>query len=434
MNIIFEDVLNAKNVLSNILHITNLIQSRTFSEYTKGEIFLKLENLQKTGSFKVRGAFYKIKKLLDEAKRNGVIEQFKEKGVIAASAGNHAQGVAFAAMLSGVKSKIVMPSWVTSSKYLATKGYKGEVIIKNMIDEPIDNMDMAIKEAQRISEEEGATYIHPYNDKDVIAGQGTIGMEIISQLNELGKKPDIVIVPVGGGGLISGIAIVLKKILGNHIKVYGVQSDKFPCVLKARELKITSDEIRAGIKIPMARGATIADGIAVETPGDLTNQIINEKYFVDDIVLVNDDEIAMAMLQFLERSKTLVEGAGATSLAAILSRKIDVKGKKVIAVVSGGNIDSLLLQRIINRELSREGRLVQIHGIIHDLPGELNGVMSIIASYGINIININCERFDPKVAPKDVRVEITLEISEKEVLKNILEKISNKLKYIFVIK
>ncbi|MCP8305518.1 MAG: threonine ammonia-lyase, partial [archaeon] len=416
-----EEIKNAKKVLSNIVHTTNLIQSRTFSEYTKGEVFLKLENLQKTGSFKVRGAYYKIKKLLDEAKKSGVIEEFKKKGVVAASAGNHAQGVAFAAMLSGVKSKIVMPVWVTSSKYLATKTYKGEVILKNTMGEPIERMDEAIKEAQRISEDEGAVYIHPYNDKDVIAGQGTIGLEIVGQLKDQGIRPDAVVVPVGGGGLISGISIALKKILGDSVKVYGVESDQFPCMLKARESKITSEGIRAGVRFPMMKGTTIADGIAVESPGDLTHEIVNERRFVDDLVVVSDDEIAMAMFRLLERSKTLVEGAGATSLAAILSKKIDVKGKKVVAVISGGNVNPLILPRIVRRELTRDGRLTRICGRIRDMPGELNRVISVVASHGTNIVDISCERYDPNIAPKDVEVEIALEILEKETLESILK-------------
>ncbi|MCP8310809.1 MAG: threonine ammonia-lyase [Candidatus Methylarchaceae archaeon HK02M1] len=398
-----------------------MIQSRTFSEYTKGEVFLKLENLQKTGSFKIRGAYYKIKKLLYETKKSGVIEDFKKKGVVAASAGNHAQGVAYAAMLSGVKSKIVMPVWVTSSKYLATKAYKGEVILKNKIGEPIEKMDAAIKEAQRISEDDGAVYIHPFNDKDVIAGQGTIGLEIVSQLKEEGIKPDAVVVPVGGGGLISGISIALKRILGNSVKVYGVESDQFPCMLKARESKITSEGIRAGVRFPMESGTTIADGIAVESPGDLTHEIVNERRFVDELVVVSDDEIAMAMFHLLERSKTLVEGAGAASLAAILSRKINVKGKKVVAVISGGNVNPFILSRIVRRELTRDGRLVRICGRIWDIPGELNRVISIIASHGTNIVDIKCERYDPNIAPKDVEVEIALEILEKGIVESILK-------------
>ncbi|MCP8323494.1 MAG: threonine ammonia-lyase [Candidatus Methylarchaceae archaeon HK02M2] len=430
VDIIFEEIQNAKKVISNVVHTTNLIRSRTFSYYTKGEVFLKLENLQKTGSFKLRGAYYKIKKLLDEAKKNGTIQEFMDKGVIAASAGNHAQGVAFAAMLSSVKSKIVMPVWVTSSKYLATKEYKGEVILEDM-NGPIENMNVAIKEAQRISEVDGAVYIHPYNDKDVIAGQGTLGLEIVCQLKELGIRPDIIVVPVGGGGLISGISIVLKKTLGDSVKIIGVESDQFPCMLKARESKITSELIRAGVKFPMARGATIADGIAVESPGDLTNEIVNEKRLVDDLVVVSDDEIALAMFRLLERSKTLVEGAGAASLAAILSEKIDVKGKNVVAVISGGNVDPIVLPRIIRRELIREGRLMRINGRIYDVPGDLNRVVSVVASHGTNIVDIQCKRYDPKIAPKHVEVEITLEILEKKVLENILQELSDRLKYDF---
>jgi len=387
---IFGHIKKARNVLKGVIHKTPLDKSRTFSEMAKAKcIYLKLENLQKTGSFKPRGAYYKIYMLSDAEKK---------RGVVAVSSGNHAQGVAYASSMQGVSAKIVMPIFAPISKILATKSYGAEVILYG------ETFDEAVKKVDEIIGKEGRILIHPYDDKYVIAGQGTIGMEIIEDL----KNPDVVVVPVGGGGLISGISIAIKKKLGDRVKIVGVQSDAYPGVLaKLRK-----------IKLPEKPRYTIADGIAIKKPGELTTKIIGE--LVDDLVTVSDDEIAHAIFLLLERAKTLVEGAGAVGLAAVLSGKINVEGKNVVVVISGGNMDMTRLIKIMNRELIIRKRLVKLYVSMPDVPGALSRLLSIIARTRINVVDIGIEKYSPHMEPSEALAEIIVEVPIEETLKKLI--------------
>jgi len=340
----------------------------------------------------VRGAYYKIYKLSDEAKK---------RGVITASAGNHAQGVAYAASMANVKAKIIMPIFASISKILATKNYGAEVVLYGQL------FDEALRKAFEIAETEKLTFIHTFDDPYIIAGHGTIGLEIISQL----RDPDIIVVPIGGGGLISGISIAIKKKLGNKVRVIGVQTEAFPAAY----------EFFKGVELEEKPFATIADGIAIKAPGELNEEIINE--FVDDIVLVDDSEIAEAIFLLLERGKTLAEGAGAASLAAIISNKIDVKGRKVVSVISGGNIDFRILVKIINQELVGFKRVIRIRAIIPDRPGALSKMLLILADARINIIDINTNRYDPAIEPYQASIELITEVPEEEKFNRLLEKL-----------
>lgn len=390
---IYDHIKKAKKVLSKFLHKTPLDSSKTFSRMTNAEgFFLKLENLQKTGSFKPRGALYKIINLSEDQRK---------RGVVAVSAGNHAQGVAFAASIYGVSAKIIMPIFAPISKILATRAYGAEVVLYG------ETFDEATTKVNEIIEKEGRVLVHPYDDPFVIAGQGTIGLEILEDL----KNPDIVVVPVGGGGLISGIAVALKKKLGDKVRIVGVQTEAYPGVLAAL----------GKAKLPERKMFTLADGIAVKKPGKITTQIIRE--LVDDLVTVNDKEIARAIFLLLERAKTIVEGAGAVSLAAILSGKIDVKGKKVVAILSGGNIDITKLVRILNRELILQKRLVKLTVIVPDVPGSLFRLLSVLAKVRVNVTDIDMEKYDPFVNPQEVIVEIVAEIPVEETLKELLREI-----------
>ena len=389
---IYNKILEADKVLEGIIHRTPLDKSRTFSQMVKGEVYLKLENLQKTGSFKVRGAYYKIHKLSDDDKK---------RGVVAASAGNHAQGVAYAASMAGVHAKIVMPIFAPIAKILATRSYNAEVVLHGT------TFDESLAKALEISQIEKRTFIHAFDDEDVIAGQGTIGLEILRAL----PNPDIVVVPIGGGGLISGISIAIKKKLGDNVKIIGVQTEAFPGALEAVK----------GVEAKVKPWATIADGIAVKKPGRITTEIIKE--LVDDIITVNDDEISRAIFLLLERGKTLAEGAGAVSLAGLLSGKIDAKGKKVVCVISGGNIDFTLLTKIISRELVRMQRLVRIRAVMPDRPGALSRILSILAEARINIVDIFSEKYDVRNPPYEASMEIVMEVTEEQKLLNLLDKL-----------
>jgi len=388
---IYEKIIEADKLLENIIHRTPLDKSRTFSNMTGAEVYLKLENLQKTGSFKVRGAYYKISKLPEEN---------KAKGVIAASAGNHAQGVAYAASMANVHAKIVMPVFAPIAKILATRSYGAEVILHG------NTFDEALSRAFEISRMEDRTFIHAFDDEDIIAGQGTIGLEILRKL----PNPDIVVVPIGGGGLISGISIAIKKELGDAVKIIGVQSKAFPSALESIK----------GIKVFPKQRNTIADGIAIKKPGEITSEIIGE--LVDDIVAIDDDLIARAIFLLMERGKTVAEGAGAISLAAILSGEIDVKERRVVSVISGGNIDFTLLTKIISRELVRMKRLVRIRATIPDRPGALSELLTILAQARINIVDIFSERYDVRNTPYEVTLEIVAEVPEEEKLEKLLSR------------
>jgi len=382
----------AREVLGSVIHRTPLLPSRTLSDITKAEVFLKLENLQKTGAFKVRGAYYKISKL---KRAEGVTR------VVAASSGNHAQGVAYSASLLGVDATIFMPRYTPFYKVNATRSYGAQVILYG------ETYDDAYKRAVEFAEEQKAPLIHPFDDLDIIAGQGTIGVEIF----EDAPNADVVLVPVGGGGLISGIAVALKK-LNERIKVIGVQPSGAPAMylsFKQRNL----------VETPSVW--SIADGVIVKRPGETTLRIMEET--VDDVVLVDDKDIARAVFILLERAKTVAEPAGALSVAALLSGAVEARGKRVVAVVSGGNVDPSMLSRIINQVLFIEGRQVRIRGMLPDRPGQLKKVVDVIAELGLNIVSIDHERVNPLVIPGMAQVTLGLEVPSKESVNLLLVKL-----------
>ena len=388
-----EDIKKAALLMKEAIHYTPLDSSKTFSTITGVNTYLKLENLQKTGSFKIRGAYCKI---------NSLSEAEKKKGVIAASAGNHAQGVAYAAKLSNINSTIVMPQDAPLAKIAATKSYGAEVILEGHV------YDEAYQKAQEIQKERNMTYIHAFNDPHVIAGQGTIGLEVLEQLDNL----DSIIVPVGGGGLLAGVALAVKKIKPN-IKIYGVQSKGAQAMyLSKKNSKLVSSEITD----------TFADGILVESPGDLTFEIINK--YVDDIQIVDDEEIARAILMLLERSKLMVEGAGAVSLAALIHNKFSLKGN-VACIISGGNVDVNFISRIIERGLVRSGRRVCLPTIMPDRPGSLQTLLAIIAKLKANVLSISLDRLGRNVPLGHAFVLIRLETKDAEHTKEIFDHLRN---------
>ena len=354
-----DKIYHASYQLKDVIRRTDMIMAPDINPDC--EIHLKTENLQKTGSFKVRGAAYKISQLSDEEKK---------KGVIACSAGNHAQGVALAATKNGIKSLICLPDGAPISKVEATRKFGAEICLVPGV------YDDAYNRALPLKEEKGYTFIHPFNDEDVIAGQGTIGLEILEQLPDV----DVVIVPVGGGGLISGVAYAIKA-LNPQVKVYGVQADGAPSMLRS----IADGKIEALDEV-----STIADGIAVKEPGDLTFALCQK--YVDGIVSVSEDEIAAAILALIEQQKLIAEGAGAVSVAAAMFNKVDLKGKKVCCLVSGGNIDVTILSRVIKRGLLKSGRTFSMTVELLDKPGQLQDVAAAIAAEGGNVISVHHER------------------------------------------
>lgn len=378
-NLTVDRVGRARKLMAGVVHLTPLDYSRVFSSLTGANLFLKLENMQKTGSFKIRGAYNKI---------NSLSPSERLCGVIAASAGNHAQGVAYAASISGLKATIVMPEGSPITKIMATRGYGAEVVLYGK------DYDEAYDKAREMQGLSGATYIHGFDDLDVIAGQGTIGLEIMDQL----PRVDAVVVPVGGGGLLSGISYVLKSIKP-RVKVYGVQSAGAPAVYQSW---------KGGDKgTLMPSPGSIADGINVRRPGSITLELINK--YVDDVVLVDDEEISQTILMLLERTKVVSEGAGAAGLAAALHGRLKIQGLNVVAVISGGNIDVNVLSTIIERGLIKSGRRLRIKTVISDRPGSLRKVLSLVSDQQVNIISIVHDRSSPKVAIKDAEVEFVLE-------------------------
>ncbi|MCI6388047.1 MAG: threonine ammonia-lyase [Ruminococcus sp.] len=347
-----DNIYKASYVLKNVVRKTGVIYAPKLKPDT--ELYLKTENLQVTGSFKVRGAYYKMSQLTDEE---------KAKGVIACSAGNHAQGVALAAQKNGIKATICLPDGAPISKIEATKSYGAEICLVNGV------YDDAYKKALELRDEKGYTFIHPFNDPDVIAGQGTIALELYEQIPDL----DAVIVPIGGGGLISGVAFAIKQ-LNPNVKVYGVQAAGAPSMKNS--LADGKIETLSSVK-------TIADGIAVKEPGDLTYDICSK--YVDEVVTVTDDEISAAILALMEQHKLVAEGAGAVPVAAVMFDKIDLKGKKAVCVVSGGNIDVTILSRVIARGLLMSGRSCHFNIELVDKPGQLLKVSKIISECGGNV-------------------------------------------------
>ena len=354
-----DNVYRAGNVLRDVVKKTDMVYAPKLNPGV--DIYLKTENLQITGSFKIRGSYYKMSRLSPEE---------KAKGVIACSAGNHAQGVALAAQKNGIKSIICLPDNAPISKIEATKSYGADICLVEGV------YDDAYKKALSLRDEFGYTFIHPFDDEDVIAGQGTIALEIEDQLPGL----DAVIVPIGGGGLISGIAYTIKAINPN-VKVYGVQAQGAPSMRNS----VRDHEIEE-----LASVSTIADGIAVKKPGNLTYEICSK--YVDEIVTVNDDEISAAILALMEQHKLVTEGAGAVAVAAAMFNKVDITGKKVVCLLSGGNIDVTILSRVIKRGLLMSGRTCQLIIELMDKPGQLKHVSRIIADLGGNVISVHHER------------------------------------------
>ena len=354
-----DNVYRASHALKGVIRNTDVIYAPKLR--SDAEIYLKTENLQITGSFKVRGSYYKMSRLTDEE---------KARGVIACSAGNHAQGVALSAQKNGIKSVICLPDGAPISKVEATKSYGAEVCLVEGV------YDDAYRRALELRDEKGYTFIHPFNDEDVIAGQGTIALEVIEQLPDL----DAIVVPVGGGGLISGVAYTVKTLCPN-VKVYGVQAAGAPSM---------ANSIRDGKIEELPSVSTIADGIAVKTPGTLTYEMCQK--YVDEIVTVTDDEISAAILTLMEQQKLVTEGAGAAAVAAVMFNKVDVKGKKTVCVLSGGNIDVTILSRVIRRGLLMSGRTCQLMIELMDKPGQLKNVSRIIADLGGNVTSVHHER------------------------------------------
>jgi threonine dehydratase len=388
----YDDIVHAKEVIAPHIIRTPLIYSPTFSEVTGANIFLKLETLQKAGSFKVRGATYRI------LHNKGEISK---AGVIAASAGNHAQGVAVAARMAGVHATIVMPTHASLSKQAATKNYGAEIILKG------ENLQESIEVASALARG-GALFIHPFNDPDIIAGQGTIGLEILEDL----KSADTIIVPVGGGGLISGIAIAVKA-RNPGVRIIGVQSSACPAAY---------DSVRGSKMVTLVPGQSVADGILVPQVGELTLPILES--LVDEIVLVPDEEVIEAMLLLLERKKILAEGAGAVAVAALLNNHISIqKGSNIVLVISGGNVDTPLLAKIISRGLVRTGRIMHCSVRLKDVPGSLAGLLSRIAQFEGNIIHIEHRKDDPDLPANMVIVDIDIETRGPEHVQEIKQKL-----------
>ncbi len=377
-----EDIKRAQRTIERVVHRTSLTQCHVLTELTGNEVYLKMENLQKTGSFKIRGAYNKIASLSEEDRK---------RGVITSSAGNHAQGVALAAKLFGVKATIVMPRFAPLSKIKKTKEYGAEVILHG------DIFDEAYELAKRIQEETGAVFIHPFNDPHVIAGQGTIGLEILEDLPDV----DVVVVPVGGGGLASGVALAVKSLKPN-VRVVGVQAENVPSMLAS---------VAKGKPSVVDGKPTIADGIAVKKPGELTVELV--KKYVDDLVTVNEDEIADAILFLLEQAKVVAEGAGAVGVAALLNR-LNLRGKKVVVVISGGNIDVNMIERIINKGLVKSGRKIFLDTLVLDRPGTLKNLLSLIAETGANVISVMHNRSTKDVPIGYAKVELELETIDEE--------------------
>ena len=371
-----DKVYHAAYVLKTVARKTDLIPAPVLSRGF--DMYLKTENLQLTGSFKLRGAYYKISQLNEEQRK---------AGIVACSAGNHAQGVALAATRMGIKSIVCMPDSAPISKVEATKALGAEVrLVKGAYDD-------AAAYAAQLQQESGMTFIHPFNDDEVIAGQGTIGLEILDQLPDV----DAVICPVGGGGLLSGVAYAIKQ-LNPNVKVYGVQAENAASMVKS---------IKDGEITQLASVKTFADGIAVKKPGDLTYSLISQ--YVDEMVTVTEDEIAAAILTLLEKQKVIAEGAGAVSVAAALFGKVPIEGKKVVCLVSGGNIDVNILSRVITRGLITTGRNCTMQIALEDKPGQLLGVSRIVSECGANVVSVLHGNSDANTAITSCTLTISLE-------------------------
>ena len=383
-----DKIYHAAFVLKDVARKTDLIEAPRLSKDC--QLYLKTENLQVTGSFKVRGAYYKISQLSKEE---------RDKGVIACSAGNHAQGVALAATRRGIKSIVCMPDGAPIMKVENTKNLGAEVCLVP------GTYDDAHDKAVELQEETGMTFIHPYDDEQVIAGQGTIGLEILDQLPDV----DAVIVPVGGGGLISGVAFAIKS-LNPHVKVYGVQACGAASMVNA---------LQKHQKETLSQVSTIADGIAVKTPGDLTYELC-EKY-VDEIVTVTDDEISTAILTLIEQQKLIAEGAGAVSVAAVLFNKIPVEGRNVVCLVSGGNIDVSFIHKIVEKGLITRCRQLKFSVLMPDAPGALERFSHIVAQQNANIILFQHDRVQTDLEIGEAIIHVVCEVGGVDHAKRLID-------------
>ena len=384
-------VQEAQERLKGVAQKTGLSYTNSVSDLAGCDVWLKLENLQRTGSFKLRGAYNKVASLTTEE---------REKGVIAASAGNHAQGVALAASVYGCQSTICMPKHAPLTKVMATRGYGANVVLHG------DFFDEAAAKAVELTKEHGYTFVHPFNDPLVIAGQGTIALEIIEQLPDV----DVIVAPIGGGGLISGLAVAAKNV-NPKIKVIGVQTENMPSMKEA---------IDQGHILTVNGKASLADGITVKTPGDVTYKLC--KQYVDDIVTVDETEIAGAILWLIERVKTVSEGAGAVPVAALMNGKISgIRNKKVAALVSGGNIDVNNMTRVINSGLLRSWRKVFFETVIPDQPGELVKLLTLISDSNANVLSITHERSQHGISMGYTAVSFELETANGKHVERLME-------------
>ena len=382
MNPTFDEILKANQTRGNEIKKTPLIHSPTFSDLSESEVYLKAEFRQKTGSFKIRGAYYKIKSLSDEEKKSGVV---------AASAGNHAQGVAFASSLEKIPCTIVMPKNASPAKVAATRGYGAKVILEGI------NYDESSAKAKEIAKTTGATMIHAFDDPQIIAAQGVIGLEILEELSDV----DEVYLPIGGGGLAAGTLIAIKE-KNPNVKVIGVQSKSFPSMYES---------LKNGSITSSGGDRTIADGISVKIPGQLTFAIIKE--LIDDIVLVDDTEITKTMFLLMERMKFVVEPAGAVSLAYLISKKPS-KGKKVVAVLAGGNVDMYLLGQIVDKGLAAMGRLLKISILLPDRPGAFKEIVDEITLANANIVEVVHDRLSSNINAGSAGVTLNVETQGRE--------------------
>lgn len=377
------DIWRAHDVIRPHVYHTPLLPSRTIGAMCGGKVWLKAENLQRSGAYKIRGATYKLSRLSAEE---------RERGVIAASAGNHAQGVAIAAAALCIPCTIVMPTSAPLAKVTATQGYGASVVLHG------DIYNEAYARAREIQAETGATYIHAFDDPDIIAGQGTLALEVLADLPDV----ETLVVGIGGGGLISGVALAVKA-LKPDVRIIGVQAAGAPSMRAALD---------AGHLVTLPAIATVADGIATKSAGALTFDIVRS--LVDDVVTVEEDEIIRAVLLLLERCKLLVEGAGAVSVAALLSGTLDVAGTKTVAVLSGGNLDINLLGKFIQHGLSTAGRYLVIHTLLPDRPGELLRLLALIAEQNVNVLDVEHHRAGPRLPVQQVEVMLTLETRDRD--------------------
>ena len=394
MTITYDDVVKARETQSKVIRKTTLEFSETFSKICGANVYLKNEYEQKTGSFKIRGAYYKIKSLTNEE---------KNKGVVAASAGNHSQGVAFASHIENIPCTIVMPKTASPAKVSATKGYGANVVLEGT------TYDESWAHAQKISTDKNSTIIHAFDDPYVIAGQGVIGLEIMEQLPEV----DEIYVPIGGGGLVAGIITAIKE-KHPHVKIIGVESSAYPAMQKS--LESNSLETVTG-------STTIADGISVKTPGKLTFEIVKEK--IDKIVTVDDEDIINAMFLLMERSKAVVEPAGAVALAYVLKNKPG-PGKNIVPILCGGNIDMYLLGQIVSKGLSGMGRMLKISVLLKDKPGALKELVDEISSINVNIVEVIHDRLSTDVSAGSAGVTISLETEDQNQSNDLINHLKEK--------